>query len=79
MAQNRRLAERQHGCHPSTALRGHRVPDGIYAAVDAMQAPGPNPPLHGPSSEAELLQLPPGDPAVLAVGERRDREVTWST
>ena len=79
VAQNGRWTIRQYGRHPCAAQRGDRVADGVHPTVNAVKPPGAKPPPDRAASEAELLQLPAGHPAVLPVGERGDLTVTWST
>src|SRR4051794_28117872 len=62
----------KHGSHPTTALRQPRVPDGIYALVDAMQLPGPCPPVNGITTEAKRNELRKRNDAMLPRGQRPD-------
>ena len=48
---------------------------GVDPAVDGVQPAGTEPPLDRTLSDAQCLQLPPGNHAMLSSGEDRDRLV----
>jgi hypothetical protein len=51
------------------------MPDCVNAAMDAVKASGPEPPGQALAMKPHVLELPPGDNAVLARRDPRDQRV----
>ena len=51
--------------------------DGVYAAVEPVQPPGPDASCDRVAAEPEFLQLPDAHDAVLSTGEIREPDIAW--
>ncbi len=79
----RGVAVAQHGPRPDGEERRDRVParsepamaDGVDAAVDADEQPTRDAVAHHRRREPDRIELPPGDHAVLAIREPRQRSI----
>jgi hypothetical protein len=71
-----RSLDRQHRRHPDAVPRESRMTDRVHAAVDSVQATGPDAVVHRVRSQANVAHLPPRDDAVLRAGKLGDVRVT---
>ena len=79
VAEKRSIAACENGGHQTAAHREHRVPDGVDAAVNGVQAGGREPVFDEAPIDTLRQQLVPRNHAVLAAGKLRDDRVRWLT
>jgi hypothetical protein len=75
MAEQRVVAAGENCGHPSSANGEQWVADGVRAAEDAMQPPGPQTMADRSLPQTHRHELPPRDDAMLAGRKRSDRSI----
>jgi hypothetical protein len=65
----------EHGREPVTLGPEPGGAQGVHAAVDPVEAAGPEPLRNPMWPEADVEQLSPGDHAVLPLGQRRQEQI----
>jgi hypothetical protein len=75
MGQHRPRPGGEHRGHPAPGAREDGVADRVHPVMQSMQPAGADAVRDRVVVEPKAVELPAGDDAVLAVGERRDRAI----